>query len=141
VTLERLTVASAAECTALHAALFGRPFRYRSLGGYEDARPGYAARVAGDVVGFVSAVEWTPDIIEIDNLLVHPAWQGQGWGSALTTRLIAECRDRYRAVISTNSDLHEPGGSGKRDAAAFYERHGFRVVAATERTRVFWRDL
>lgn len=136
-----MTTTSAAECTALHESLYSRPLRYRPLTAYEPTRPAYLVRTGTDPIGFATAVEWAPDIVEIDNLLIHPDWQRQGWGSALITRLLEDCSARYRAAVSTNSDLHEPGQSGKRDARGFYQRHGFSMVASTPSTRILWRPL
>jgi GNAT superfamily N-acetyltransferase len=120
VAIEAMTAHSARDCTVLYESLYGRSLRYRALAAHSPARP---------------------DVVEIDNLLVDPQWQRRGWGSALLRTLVEGCLGRYRALVSTNSDLHDPGRSGKRDATSFYRRHGFDVVATTPQTRVLWRSL
>jgi ribosomal protein S18 acetylase RimI-like enzyme len=141
VAIEAMTAHSARDCTVLYESLYGRSLRYRALAAHSPARPGYVARQGTVITGFVTGVEWAPDVVEIDNLLVDPQWQRRGWGSALLRTLVEGCLGRYRALVSTNSDLHDPGRSGKRDATSFYRRHGFDVVATTPQTRVLWRSL
>lgn len=53
----------------------------------------------------------------LDHLYVHPAWRGHGVGRALVRRVVAAATGRYDLLrLRTDTD----------EAAAFYERLGFR---------------
>lgn len=130
------------ECTALHERLYGRPLRYRQLSCWAEERPSFVLVSTDEAsCGFCTGVEWAPDILEVDNILVHPDHQDNGWGSALLRALAADARNRYSALLVSNSDLHAPGVSGKRPAVDFFRLNGFRQIAATPSTRLMWCPL
>lgn len=62
--------------------------------------------------------------LHLDHLYLHPDWQGQGAGSGVMRRLLAEADDRGK-------DVHV---GALRDSASnrFYRRHGFVPVGESE---------
>ncbi|WP_052736656.1 MFS transporter [Aquincola tertiaricarbonis] len=71
---------------------------------------------AGQITAFMHVAD-----AHLEMLFVHPAFQGQGHGSALLRH--AECHNDLRSL-----EVNEQNGAAVR----FYERHGFRPVARTE---------
>jgi len=68
----------------------------------------------------VLQVTRTPDVIRLDNILIDPAYQRHGIGSAILASLIAEATDRG---ISLTLSVLKPN-----PAKALYERVGFSAV-------------
>jgi GNAT superfamily N-acetyltransferase len=73
----------------------------------------------------------------LDELYVAPDRRGQGLGSAMIRRLIADGEQNGVAAIEINVD------EGDVDAQRFYERHGFNGAepATGERAFYFFREL
>ena len=76
----------------------------------------------GAVVGCARAVRGA-DAFVIRGLLVDPAWQGQGVGSALLKALEAAISAPARIDLTTNTVME--------GNVPFYERHGYRLMATT----------
>ena len=73
----------------------------------------------GRIVGFVTAIGDGVLSASIPLLEVLPAWQGQGVGSELVRRVLAELGPRYMVDLTCDEDL-----------VPFYERLGFRPYRA-----------
>ena len=87
-----------------------------------------ASGTPGRVVGFVTAVGDGVLAASIPNLEVLPAWQGQGIGSELVRRVLAELGPRYMVDLTCDEDL-----------VGFYERLGFtayRAMIRRDRTAI-----
>jgi len=80
-------------------------------------------------IGYLSYQDGS-EVFFIDQLYLHPNYQGKGHGSEIILRLIRLAHSRHKAVelsvLVTNARAHR-----------FYERHGFFVVkASAERNRM-----
>ena len=82
-------------------------------------------------------VWYSGEVALLDEMYVVPARRGQGVGSAVIERFVAECRARGVDLIEINVD------EGDVDAQRFYARHGFRSSepGSTERALYFSREL
>ncbi|MGK6352619.1 N-acetyltransferase family protein [Parapedobacter sp. DT-150] len=78
-------------------------------------------------VGFVGFQPASGDahIMRIEKLYILPAVQGQGVGTRLLHHVAAEASAAGRHSLELNVYRHNP-------AKAFYERHGFEVVATVK---------
>lgn len=81
------------------------------------------ALLRGVPIGYLSYQNKT-DAIFLNKFYLHPDYQGQGYGSAIMTRLVRMAnlgrKSIELSVLTTNPR-----------ARAFYERHGFVVAGAT----------
>lgn len=103
--------------------------------------PSSVALAQGNFVGFAYCLRLAPDVLELANIYVTAAHQGQGRvGLALLNHIIETASDRWAAVIAANSFLKITMVE-KRDPTSFYARNGFAVIAQTEHTKIFWRQF
>jgi ribosomal protein S18 acetylase RimI-like enzyme len=122
------------EAFSLFLQRIGNPaYIHNSLSDYPSA----LAFAGEDLVGFAYCGFMAPDLIEIANIALHPDYRSSGLGSRLLDFLEKEASKTYSAIMLTNSDLY----SGKRNASNFYLRNGYRLLAGTGETNLFWKDL
>lgn len=92
----------------------------RPLTDFETALSGSWASVAvhagGQLVGFGRVISDGCLHAYVNEMIVHPEWQGRGIGQALLHRLLARC------AAAGIRDIQLFAARGKR---AFYERQGF----------------
>ncbi len=88
-------------------------------------------RGAFDGAELVGAVAWTvgPDGLDIDRLVVDPAWHRRGVGSALVASVLADAGGS-QVTVST--------GSGNVPARELYVRHGFVPAGDIEVIPTLW---
>jgi len=109
----------------------------------EELLPGgrTTALLAGDPAVAVALLTSRPNVwydgpvLLLDELYVVPERRGQGIGSAVVERLLADAAAEGVALIEINVD--EPDV----DARRFYERHGFVCGVPDERELYFSREL
>jgi len=92
------------------------------IGAYLHGSRAFAARAGSDVAGACLVRRTAPDAWELENIAVRPALQRSGIG----TRLL---RHAMRAVGAAGAARLELGTGAFGAPLAFYQRHGFRVVA------------
>ena len=95
--------------------------------------PSVVACRDGEVVGFVYARRFAPDVLEWCNVAVAPEYRRLGLGTAMVQKAEDEARRfGYVALVGANSRLH-PGASAEHchAARAFWERMGWREVLRT----------
>lgn len=96
-----------------------------------------------ELVAFIHVRRFSPDIVELSNMVVARRHRRSGIGSAvvamLEPRLVAA---GYRAAIFVNCRLH-PGTSDARVVAAraFWLRMGYEICFATGGSAVFVKTL
>lgn len=96
--------------------------RERLSRGFNPAHARHILR-DGDLVGFVVVIPRPGDML-LDHLYIHPSAQGEGIGSWVMRRVLAEA-DARSMPISVTALKHTA-------AACFYERHGFILEAEGE---------
>lgn len=89
------------------------------------------------LIGFAYCGYMAPDLLELANISLHPDTRNSGVGTQLLKFLEREVSKRYHAILLTNSDLY----AGKRNARNFYLKNGYRLIAGTGKTNLFWKDL
>jgi GNAT superfamily N-acetyltransferase len=97
--------------------------RERFLSGFSPAHTRHI-ELAGERVGFV-VTKPLPDALLLDHLYLRPASQGLGLGGEVMRRVLAEA-----AALGLPA-LRVGALRGSR-SNAFYQRHGFRLVAESE---------
>ncbi|MBL9135041.1 MAG: GNAT family N-acetyltransferase [Verrucomicrobiales bacterium] len=95
---------------------------------FADGIPAYEIlRVDGEPLAYTAYTD-TEDPLELklQQLYVHPEWQGRGLGGLLMDRVeqVARERGRSRLVLTVNRNNHR--------AKAAYEKRGFRVRATAQ---------
>jgi N-acetylglutamate synthase-like GNAT family acetyltransferase len=100
--------------------------------------PSAVAVHAGRVVGFAYCGYMAPDLVELMNITVHARLRSAGVGTAMLELLESLLAPKTKAVMLTNSSLYS---EGKRSATGFYLRSGYRLVATTGATNMFWKEL
>lgn len=118
----------------LMAAYNGEPWRNRWT---EETAARYLLEfaVSGYFVGFVALEKgqlagalfgrrktwWTKDELYVDELFVHPEFQGRGHGKRLLQAAEEHCREKGLAGVTLLTDRHMP-------AMAFYEQNGYKAA-------------
>jgi GNAT superfamily N-acetyltransferase len=70
---------------------------------------------SGDIIGYITAISDGVSCAYIPHLEVRPDWQGQGIGSELVSRLLAQLNHLYMIDLMCDPDVQP-----------FYERLGMR---------------
>lgn len=127
-----LTPADAPACDAIVASL---PYHFGNAEGVREAaravreQNGLVAVIEGEVVGFLTVRRHFDQAAEITWMAVHATRRGQGIGSALIARLIADLRaaDRRILFVTTLGPSSDEGEvtDGYARSRAFYVKHGF----------------
>jgi GNAT superfamily N-acetyltransferase len=98
------------------------------------AWPSIVAHEDGGLVGFIYSRGFSPDILELRNMVVASDRRRQGLGRRISDAIEDEVRARgFHAVIGVNCWLH-PGSTRERASAAraFWLRMGWRILFATD---------
>lgn len=92
------------------------------------------------LVGFAYCGFMAPDVLELANISLHKDYRSSGVGTELLKILETEVSKEYKALLLTNSALYGET-SGKRAATNFYLRNGYQLIAGTNSTNLFWKNL
>lgn len=141
VTINALARADLPAIGRLFAERTGRAADLDLLGSWIDAAPGVGAHHAGELVGYVVAAPFAPDIVELASVQVAPSRRDAGIGSALVRAAEDRWVDRGgRAAVAVSSTAYETLGP-PRSSRGFWERAGYRAVLETPETVVMARQL
>lgn len=88
-----------------------------------DQRNTYIVQLAGEDVGWVTVLR-EPDRVEVDSIYLAAAQQGQGYGTVLMERIIAEADAEGKPVTLSTAKINP--------ARRLYERLGFTAVNQSE---------
>ena len=125
----------------LFRAHTGRPADLATMGRWLAQAPAAAAHRAGDLVGYLLAKPFAPDVIELASLLVAPSARGQGLGTALVHHVEDEARARgMRAIVAAPSSGYVVLGP-KRSTTPLFRRLGYEVLLQTPATSILGRLL
>jgi len=97
----------------------------------------------GELMGFIYARRFSPDMVELSNMLIDPQIRRRGVGGRMVGMLEPElARLGYRGAVFVNCRLHI-GATDQRSAAAraFWLRRGYRIVFATHGSVVFVKSF
>ena len=119
----------------------GRTHTLVRLEGILEDYPSAVADRDGELSGFVLGDSFAPDIIEMTNLLVATAYRGQGLGTRLIEAFEIAARERYRAIVLTNSSLRAIKHGTKRSAVPLYLRLGYEEIYKTADTTLLAKTL
>lgn len=135
--IRRGTEIDAEKVSEAFQMFLGRPGDVSYIRNALDKYPSALAFKGGRLIGFAYCGFMSPDLIELANIALHPDARNAGFGSKILHFLEEEASKNYDAILLTNSDLYE----GKRNASNFYTRNRYRLVAGTDKTNLFWKDL
>ena len=93
-------------------------------GGVDEGRTRVAVAPDGSVVGFTTLAP-SDDVVEIEDLFVHPDWMGQGIGRTLVSDVVATADASGARSVEVTANEHARG---------FYDKLGF-VFDREVRTR------
>jgi GNAT superfamily N-acetyltransferase len=105
--------------------------------------PSVVVEYRGTTVGFLYARRFSPDMVELSNMLIDTRVRRHGVGGRMVSILEPElARLGYRGAVFVNCRLHV-GASDARSASAraFWLRRGYRIVFATHGSAVFVKLL
>jgi GNAT superfamily N-acetyltransferase len=105
--------------------------------------PSVIAEQNGCVVAFLYCRRFSPDMVELSNMVVASTARRGGLGARMVSMIEPELRALgYRAAIFVNCRLHL-GATDERVAAsrAFWLHQGYRIVFSTHGSAVFTKFL
>ena len=103
--------------------------------------PSFLAFSGPDLCAFVFGDGLAPDIVELANLVVAIPYRHQGLGTQLIKCFETEARERYRAVLVSNSNIWTIKNGPKRSAVPLYRRLGYREIYSTPDTTVLIKEF
>lgn len=92
-----------------------------------------------EMLGFVYCRKFSPDILEVANILLLSESRGLGIGELLM-KAVEEAATSYEAIILVNSSLYTEA-SDKRDPKNFYTKCGFNIILETNGSKVFAKHI
>ena len=95
----------------------------------------------GNIIGLVYTSRYTKDILGMAQILVIPEYRNLGIGEQMIELLESLVEAPFEAMIVSNTDLYPSLSEEKRPATSFYLNNGYQLVASTNNTRVFFKDL
>jgi ribosomal protein S18 acetylase RimI-like enzyme len=101
--------------------------------------PSVVAESDSGIVAFIYCRRFSPDMVELSNMVVDSTLRRQGLGGRMVNILEPQLQAAgFRGAIFVNCRLHV-GTSDQRSAAArsFWLRRGYRIVFATHGSAVF----
>lgn len=99
--------------------------------------PSAMAFYGDELVGFAYCGFMAPDLLELANISLHPDYRGLGIGTQLLEFLESEVAKNYSAIMLTNSKLY----GNPISAENFYLDNGYTLLAGTEKTNLYWKNL
>jgi GNAT superfamily N-acetyltransferase len=96
--------------------------------------PAIVAHEGNELVGFIHARRFAPDVVELSQMVITSRLRGRGIGSAMVKAMeLALTGLGFQTAIFSNSWLH-PGNTpeNSRRARTFWRRHGYWEVLETE---------
>lgn len=105
--------------------------------------PSVVAEQGGELVAFLYCRRFSPDMVELSNMVVASRMRRSGLGARMVSILEPQLVDLgFRAAIFVNCRLHV-GATDARAAAAraFWLHHGYRIVFSTHGSVVFTKFL
>lgn len=96
--------------------------------------PAIVAHEDDELVGFIHARRFAPDVVELSQMVIASRLRGLGLGTAMVAAMEGALVDAgFRAAVFSNSWLH-PGNTpdASRRARAFWRRRGYWEVLETE---------
>jgi predicted N-acetyltransferase YhbS len=108
-----------------------------------EAMPSVVAHRGDELVGFIHCRRFSPDIVELSNMVVAARMRRAGIGRAIVSMIEpALVEAGYDAAVFVNCRLH-PGVTDAGAAAArhFWLRQGYAIVFATTGSAVFAKAL
>jgi GNAT superfamily N-acetyltransferase len=96
--------------------------------------PAIVAHEGNELVGFIHARRFAPDVVELSQMVISSRLRGRGIGSAMVAAMEQALVDAgFHAAVFSNSWLH-PGNTpeNSRRARAFWRRHGYWEVLETD---------
>jgi GNAT superfamily N-acetyltransferase len=121
----------------LYRPYSGRPIDFSRVRRAIDEYPSVVAVSGERLAGFCYCFRFAPDILELANIYIDPAFREARLGSRMLHHLIAQLNDHIRGIIAVNSDLNATAVQ-KKKPDAFYLRNGFNIIALTKASTIFW---
>lgn len=129
-----------ADLLAIEQLYFPYSGRHINVPRITEALENYPSVVAyrDDVLlGFSYCFRFAPDIVELANIFVRNDTRSSGLGTEMLQFVLSRIIDPFRAIIAVNSDLYSTSEE-KRRPDSFYLKNGFRIMASTGPSKVFW---
>ncbi len=114
---------------------------HKKLKDYLNTMPSALSFEGENLIGFAYSFPYAPDIIELANMYVEEKHQNKNVGSKILKFIEGQIEEsNYKGLLFYNSDLHV-SNKEKKDASRFYIKNGYRKIAETENTRVFFKNF
>ena len=129
-----------ADIPAIEELYYPYSHRHINVPRVSDALVNYPSVTAWNdqkLVGFLYCFRFSPDILELANIYIDQQTRHAGLGSKMITFLRSHLSEQIKAIIAVNSDLH-PVTDLKRRPDSFYFKNGFRLLASTNNSVVYW---
>ena len=93
------------------------------------------------MIGFAYCFKFAPDIMELSQIYIDQNFRSQNIGATLIGKLEKEVSiEGYVGMIAVNSDAYE-GKADSKKPTNFYLNNGYALVAQTDKTTVFFKNL
>lgn len=103
--------------------------------------PSFVAIRNDQVIAFVYCAKFSPDILELANILVLPEFQNKGIGHKLVKSVEGSAVSHGFAAIILSNSMLSPTKIKKRNAKIFYRDLGYVSLFKTEHSTIFIKSL
>lgn len=136
----RITPQNISELSEIYRSYAGNGLKEEMVILRSSGYPAWVYYEEGRAIAFFYCFHFAPDILELANIFISQAHRSKGLGVKLLGRLFNDLVPPFRYVIAVNSTLNDTNDE-KGNPENFYIRNGFKRIAETDNSVVFWGAL